>query len=121
MLAYLGRYTHRVAIANSRLVRCRRSSELSLADYRHHGKIKMMMLAADEFIRRFLLHVLPDGFLRIRYFGFLANGHRATKLALAGIFWRHRLRRRLHLPLTIGNLSPADRRRSTSAPFAAGG
>ena len=46
------------------------------------GKTKVMTLDADEFIRRFLLHVLPDGFHRIRHYGFLANGHRATKLAL---------------------------------------
>ena len=51
-------------------------------DYRHHGKTKIMTLAADEFIRRFLLHTLPDGFHRIRHYGFLANGHRAEKLAL---------------------------------------
>ena len=51
-------------------------------DYRHAGKTKVMTLAAHEFIRRFLLHTLPDGFHRIRHFGFLANGHRAAKLAL---------------------------------------
>ena len=51
-------------------------------DYRHHGKTKVMTLAADEFIRRFLLHAVPDGFHRIRHVGFLANGHRTAKLAL---------------------------------------
>jgi Putative transposase len=51
-------------------------------DYRHHNKSKAMKLAADEFIRRFLLHALPDGFHRIRHYGFLANRHRADKLAL---------------------------------------
>ena len=83
VLAYLGRYTHRVAIANSRLVTLA-GDEVSFRwrDYRHHDKIKMMTLAADEFIRRFLLHTLPDGFHRIRHYGFLANGHRAAKLAL---------------------------------------
>jgi Putative transposase len=50
-------------------------------DYRHHDKPKVMTLAASEFIRRFLLHTLPDGFHRIRHYGFLANGHRRTKLA----------------------------------------
>jgi hypothetical protein len=83
VLAYLGRYTHRVAIANSRLVGI---SDDAVAfrwkDYRHHGKSKVMTLAADEFIRRFLLHSLPDGFHRIRHYGFLANRHRAEKLAL---------------------------------------
>jgi len=48
---------------------------------RHHGKIKVMTLAADEFMRRFLLHAVPDGFHRIRHLGFLANGHRTGKLA----------------------------------------
>jgi hypothetical protein len=83
VLAYLGRYTHRVAIANSRL--------LSLADgkvrfiwkdYRQDGKTKVMTLEADEFIRRFLLHALPDGFHRIRHYGFLANSSRGDSLAL---------------------------------------
>ncbi len=81
VLAYLGRYTHRVAIANSRLVGiddgCVR---FRWKDYRHHDKQKVMSLEAGEFIRRFLLHVLPDGFHRIRHYGFLANGHRGAKL-----------------------------------------
>ena len=79
----MGRYTHRVAIANSRLVGI---SDTEVAfrwrDYRHHGKAKVMTLQAHEFIRRFLLHTLPDGFHRIRHYGFLANGRRAAKLAL---------------------------------------
>src|SRR6266478_5021306 len=83
VLAYLGRYTHRVAIANSRLVSLA-NAEVAFRwkDYRHHGKTKLMTLAADEFIRRFLLHALPDGFHRIRHYGFLANRQRAAKLAL---------------------------------------
>jgi len=83
VLAYLGRYTHRVAIANSRLVGMTdHDVAFRWKDYRHHGKSKVMTLDADEFIRRFLLHTLPDGFHRIRHYGFLANGHRAEKLAL---------------------------------------
>ena len=83
VLAYLGRYTHRVAIANSRLVSLTDGQvTFRWKDYRHHGKTKVMTLAADEFIRRFLLHTLPDGFHRIRHYGFLANGQRAAKLAL---------------------------------------
>jgi hypothetical protein len=83
VLAYLGRYTHRVAIANSRLVALT-GGQVSFRwrDYRHHSKNKVMTLAADEFIRRFLLHALPDGFHRIRHYGFLANRRRAEKLAL---------------------------------------
>jgi len=83
VLAYLGRYTHRVAISNARLVGM---SDDRVAfrwkDYRHHGKAKVMTLEPFEFIRRFLLHTLPDGFHRIQHYGFLANGHRAAKLAL---------------------------------------
>jgi len=82
VLAYLARYTHRVAIANSRLVKLEEGQvSFRWRDYRHHDKPKVMSLAADEFIRRFLLHALPDGFHRIRHYGFLANGHRRAKLA----------------------------------------
>jgi hypothetical protein len=83
VLAYLGRYTHRVAIANSRLVAAEDGQvAFRWRDWRHHGKAKLMVLAADEFIRRFLLHSLPDGFHRIRHYGFLANRERTDKLAL---------------------------------------
>ena len=81
VLAYLGRYTHRVAIANSRLVGLDQGQvSFRWKDYRHHDKPKLMTLTADEFIRRFLLHVLPDGFHRIRHYGLFANGHRVAKL-----------------------------------------
>ena len=83
VLGYLGRYTHRVAIANSRLIQLIDGQvSFSWKDYRHHGKTKAMTLAADEFIRRFLQHTVADGFHRIRHFGFLANGHRSKKLTL---------------------------------------
>jgi len=83
VLAYLGRYTHRIAIANSRLISMTGTDvTFRWKDYRHHAKSKLMTLSADEFIRRFLMHTLPDGFHRIRHYGFLANGHRAAKLAL---------------------------------------
>ena len=83
VLAYLGRYTHRVAIANSRLISMTEDRvTFRWRDYRHSGRTKVMTLDAYEFIRRFLLHTLPDGFHRIRHYGFLANGHRDTKLAL---------------------------------------
>ena len=83
VLAYLGRYTHRVAIANSRLVATTGDTVSFLwKDYRHAGRRKVMTLAAGEFMRRFLLHVLPSGFHRIRHFGFLANRHRAARIAL---------------------------------------
>ncbi len=82
VLAYLARYTHRVAIANSRLVALDDNQvRFTWKDYRANGRTKVMTLAADEFIRRFLLHVLPDGFHRIRHYGFLANGDRRDNLA----------------------------------------
>jgi Putative transposase/Transposase zinc-binding domain len=82
VLAYLGRYTHRVAISNARLVSVTDEHiAFRWKDYRHDGKAKVMTLEPFEFIRRFLLHALPDGFHRIRHYGFLANGHRAAKLA----------------------------------------
>ena len=82
VLAYLGRYTHRVAIANSRLVAIDNDHvAFAWKDYRRNGATKIMKLAPDEFIRRFLLHMLPDGFHRIRHFGFMANGCRTAKLA----------------------------------------
>jgi hypothetical protein len=81
-LDYLGRYTHRVAISNNRLLRLDGDSVLfRWKDYRHEARHRTMTLAADEFIRRFLLHVLPDGFNRIRSYGWLANCHRAAQLA----------------------------------------
>ncbi|WP_439397446.1 IS91 family transposase [Bradyrhizobium sp. PMVTL-01] len=83
VLAYLGRYTHRVAIANSRLVSLSDGKvRFAWKDYRQHSKTKLMTLDADEFILRFLLHALPDGFHRIRHYGFLANGGRNDRLAL---------------------------------------
>jgi hypothetical protein len=82
VLAYLSRYTHRVAIANSRITEITAQSvSFRWKDYRHHGKTKVMRLDADEFIRRFLQHTLPDAFHRIRHYGFLANGQRAAKIA----------------------------------------
>ncbi len=83
VIEYLGRYTHRVAISNRRLLSLEQG-EVSFAwkDYRDGGKDKVMTVSAEEFIRRFLQHALPPGFQRIRYYGFLANCHRARKLAL---------------------------------------
>jgi Putative transposase len=86
VLAYLSRYTHRVAIANSRLIACDRSSvTFRWKDYRAegHDRQKVMTLATAEFIRRFLIHVLPSGFHRIRHYGLLASGTRADNIARA--------------------------------------
>ena len=81
VLDYVGRYTHRVAISNNRLLDIENGQvRFQWKDYRHEGQSKTMTLSADEFIRRFLLHVLPDGFQRIRYYGFLGNRYRKEKL-----------------------------------------
>lgn len=83
VLAYLGRYTHRVAIANSRLVSADDTSvTFRWRDYRHGNAPRLMSLDPHEFIRRFLIHSLPDGFHRIRHYGFLANGCRRSRLAI---------------------------------------
>lgn len=103
VLAYLGRYTHRVAIANSRLLACEDGHvSFRWKDYRANNKAKVMTLDAGEFIRRFLLHVLPKGFRRIRHFGFLANACRAAKLA--------RIRAALQAPEPVRPAEPADYR-----------
>ena len=86
VLAYLSRYTHRVAIANSRLIACDRNRvTFRWKDYRAEGRDrqKVMTLATAEFIRRFLIHVLPSGFHRIRHYGLLASGTRADNIARA--------------------------------------
>jgi hypothetical protein len=85
VLAYLGRYTHRVAIANSRIVELDDDHvAFRWKDYRRNGcdREQIMRLHPHEFIRRFLLHVLPAGFHRMRHFGFLANSHRRDRIAL---------------------------------------
>jgi Putative transposase/Transposase zinc-binding domain len=82
VLDYVGRYTHRVAISNNRLLDIDQGKvTFRYKDYRHEAQQKTMTLEAEEFIRRFLLHVLPEGFQRIRYYGFLANRYREHKLA----------------------------------------
>ena len=82
VLAYLGRYTHRVAISNHRLVSMANGTvSFRWRDYRDGSKEKVMTLEACEFIRRFLLHVLPDGFCKIRYYGLLSRKKRRKSLA----------------------------------------
>jgi hypothetical protein len=82
VLDYVGRYTHRVAISNNRLLSMHNGKvRFRWKDYRDGNRQKTMTLDGGEFIRRFLIHVLPDGFHRIRYYGFLSNCHRTRKLA----------------------------------------
>jgi len=94
VLDYLGRYTHRVAISNNRLQELKAGQvTFTYKDYKHEHRTKVMTLAAEEFLRRFLMHVLPDGFQRIRHYGFLGNRHRAENLA--------RCRELLAMPLPV--------------------
>jgi hypothetical protein len=103
VLAYLSRYTHRIAIANSRLIALDdRGVTFRWKDYRAKGRerYKAMTLAVDEFMRRFLLHVLPPGFHRVRHYGLFANGGRAENIAQA--------RRLLNLPEVHNKTDDAD-------------
>jgi hypothetical protein len=90
VLAYLSRYTHRVAISNSRLLACGGAGvALKYKDYRVEGRArqKVMRLTTAEFIRRFLIHVLPTGFHRIRHYGLFASGVRAQNIVRAREFF----------------------------------
>jgi hypothetical protein len=101
VVRYLGRYTHRVAISNHRLLSFDGNNVTFLwRDYAHGNKQKKMTVSADEFIRRFLLHVLPKGFVRIRHFGFLANSQRSALLDIC--------RRLLQMPPVGPSNEPLD-------------
>ena len=103
---YLARYTHRVAIANGRLLDLVNGQvRFRWRDSKHNNRIQVMTLDAVEFIRRFLLHVLPSGFVKIRHFGLLANRNRRRALALC----------RLHL-----NAAAAETNRDSHSTAATG-
>jgi len=83
VVEYLGRYTHRVAISNSRIVKSENDQvSFKWRDYKDNNKWKVMTIAADEFIRRFLIHILPDRFMKIRHYGLLGNRNKRTKLTI---------------------------------------
>ncbi|HET9362858.1 MAG TPA: IS91 family transposase [Vicinamibacterales bacterium] len=90
VLDYLGRYTHRVALSNDRLVH-HRDGQVGFRwkDYADHNRVKVMALEADEFLRRFLVHVVPRGFMRIRHFGLLANRTRRDRLRRCRLLLHH--------------------------------
>ncbi len=105
VLHYLGRYTHRVAISNHRLVSfADEKVTFRWRDSAHNNEQKLMTLSLDEFLRRFLLHLLPKGFVRIRHFGFLAHRRRAVSLPLCF----HLLGSAPHEPHTKQEPSAAD-------------
>ena len=82
VIRYLGRYTHRVAISNNRIIKEEKGEvTFKYRDYKDKKKIKEMTITAEEFIRRFLLHILPPRFMKIRHYGLLGNRNKKTKLA----------------------------------------
>jgi Putative transposase len=96
---YLGRYTHRVAICNHRLVSFSDGQiTFRWRDSAHHNEQKLLTLSLDEFLRRFLLHILPKGFVRIRNFGLLSNRKRAKLLPLCFQSAPHHSRKSHHTP-----------------------
>ena len=109
VLKYLSRYTHRVAIANRRILFVGNGVvRFAWTDYADHHAHKSMTLAAGEFLRRFLLHVLPTGFMRIRHYGLLANAHRQRKL--------QRCREVLHVPTPTALAPHTERFTAERAP-----
>ena len=115
VLAYLSRYTHRVAISNSRLISCQAGRvTFKVKNYRAEGEARYttMSLQAGEFIRRLLIHVLPSGFHRIRHYGFLASGGKAGNLAKA--------RELLAVPEPSTTEAPADTAPNRTCPCCGG-
>src|SRR5262250_2963019 len=107
VLHYLGRYTHRVAISNHRLLSLEDGQvTFRWRDSAHNNEQKLMTLSLDEFLRRFLLHLLPKGFVRIRHFGFLANRRRTTVLPLCFAALDSAPAQAVPKPSTLQNPSP---------------
>jgi len=103
VIEYLGRYTHRVAISNNRIIKLEQDMvTFKWRDYKDNSKLKELTITAIEFIRRFLNHILPTGFTKIRHYGFLGNRNKNTKL-------------RLCQKLTGGKLKPLDKKRLSAA------
>ena len=98
VVEYLGRYTHRVAISNNRILRLEDERvTFKWRDYRDSNRWKKMTLSAEEFIRRFLMHVLPPGFMKIRHFGFLSSRGKHVKLQRCKLLTGTSLRKRERL------------------------
>ena len=102
VIEYLGRYTHRVAISNSRIINIDNGKvTFKWRDYRDNNKMKTMVLDAEEFIRRFILHILPPRFMKIRHFGLLGNRNKTKKLTLCKSLTNTKV-------LTKENISPLE-------------
>ena len=106
---YLARYTHRIAISNARILDIdAREVTFRYTDYRDHHRTKVMHLEGEEFVRRFLLHILPKGLMRVRHYGFLANRSRKIKLA--------RIREALRQPPPEASADPEAGREPATYP-----
>ena len=121
VLHYLARYTHRVAISNHRILAVNDSQvTFRWKDYAHHNKQRTMTLTCEEFLRRFLQHLLPKGFPRIRYFGWLANRRRSKLLPLCRVLLPHLAEQDFCNPtpparsLAMPSLPPTDVRAATA-------
>ena len=109
VVGYLARYTHRIAIHNARILDIdAKDVSLRYTDYRDHDRTKVLRLAGEEFVRRFLLHILPKGLMRVRHYGFLANRCRRTKLP--------RIRSALNAPPLATNEDPEGRSEPATYP-----
>ena len=99
VIQYLGRYTHRVAISNERIVEVRETTvKFKWRDYKDKNQMKEMTVSMEEFIRRFLLHILPPHFMKIRYYGILGNRNKKKKLLKCKILTRTKIRKNKKLP-----------------------
>jgi hypothetical protein len=104
VIEYLGRYTHRVAISNNRIAGIdKKSVTIKYKDYRESGKEKLMTISGVEFIRRFLMHILPKGFVKLRHYGILGNRNKKTKLELC-----RKLTKSIKLTSRFKNLSTLE-------------
>ena len=99
VIQYLGRYTHRVAISNERILRVEEDKvTFKWRDYKDKNKMKKMTITIEEFIRRFLIHILPSGFMKIRYYGILGNRNKKKKLLKCKILTRTKIYKKKEFP-----------------------
>lgn len=100
VIQYLGRYTHRVAISNERIIKVTENEvKFKYRDYKDENKMKVMTISIEEFIRRFLLHILPPHFMKIRYYGILGNRNKKKKLHKCKILTRTKIYKKEKLPI----------------------
>lgn len=105
VIEYLGRYTHRIAISNSRIVSMDNETiTIKVKDYKDKSKDKLLVLSGVEFIRRFLMHVLPKGFVKLRHFGILGNRNKKTKLVLCRKLTRSKVYKPIYTNLSTSEI-----------------